>query len=111
MNAQLVEWLSGIDAGKAVPRSTLEQVIRELRAELAERDPEPAAEDPKAITCPKCKRPLRVKVEMFLDIPVAKWGQLSKEALRSKDVVSDGVNWPRAAFYCTQGHCYMHPDK
>lgn len=107
MTPDLVQWLKDIDEGKAVPRSTLSQVIRELRAELDGRDPAPPEADPKTVTCPKCGRQLRVKVEMFLDIPFSCWGQLSKEALRSKDVRSDGVNWPQASFYCTQGHCYI----
>jgi len=36
MNPQLEQWLKDIDDGKAVPRSTLSQVIRELRAEVSE---------------------------------------------------------------------------
>lgn len=45
---------------------------------------------------------LRLKVSMFLDIPAIMNHGLSKTALRSKDVRSDGVDWPNSLLYCTR---------
>ena len=56
--------------------------------------------------CPRCGRlTLRCKVEALLDIPARLKHQLTKFAMRSREVQLDGVNWPKALLYCTScGH-------
>jgi hypothetical protein len=49
----------------------------------------------------KCQHVLRVKVELFLDIPPYLVHALSKRALRDIGVVVEGANWPKAVTYCT----------
>jgi hypothetical protein len=48
----------------------------------------------------KCKHTFRMKVELFLDIPVSLNHGLNKTTLRSKSVRLDGANWPKAYTYC-----------
>jgi uncharacterized protein YbaR (Trm112 family) len=111
VSPELVELLTRFDNKRLMlPRTQLEQIIAELRSILEERVEEKSTEDPEVITCPKCKRPLRVKVEKFLDIPVSLYGKLSKQAMRSKDVRSEGTNWPKASLYCPAGHFYLRGD-
>lgn len=50
----------------------------------------------------ECNHMWRIKVELFLDISVAQFHSLSKEALRSKDVRIEGANWPKAYAYCAR---------
>jgi len=55
--------------------------------------------------CPKCGKPARVKVNLFLDIDVSLAHGLSKTVLRSKKVAIDGADWPNAVTYCTNIRC------
>ena len=58
--------------------------------------------------CPHCKKGrIRVKVELFLDIPLGMWHRLSKKNLRSREVKLEGANWPKELLYCTQPGCGM----
>ena len=58
--------------------------------------------------CPHCKKgEIRIKVELFLDIPFRLAHQLSKKNLRSKDVKIEGANWPKEMLYCTHPGCGM----
>ncbi len=50
----------------------------------------------------RCPHEWRVKVELFLDIPLNLRHQLSKKNLRSKLVQVDGANWPKATAYCAK---------
>ena len=61
--------------------------------------------------CPRCKKgEIRIKVELFLDIPFSLAHQLSKKNLRSRDVVLEGANWPREYLYCSEcGECGRTP--
>lgn len=54
--------------------------------------------------CGKCRKEMRCKVEMFLDIPAPMYGRLGKRALRSASVRSEGIRWEKAMFYCPEGH-------
>jgi hypothetical protein len=56
-----------------------------------------------SMRAPPCKHAWRVKIDLFLDIPLALMHKLSKRALRSRHVRVDGVNWPKAYTYC--GKC------
>lgn len=47
-----------------------------------------------------CQHEWRVKVELFLDIPIRLMHGLNKKRLRSRDVQLDGANWPKALIYC-----------
>lgn len=44
----------------------------------------------------------RVKVELFLDIPLELAHHLSKQRLRRADVKIDGANWPQMMVYCPE---------
>jgi hypothetical protein len=57
--------------------------------------------------CDTCGAEMRVKVELFLDIPFSKWCRLSKKSLRESDVRVDGANWPKASLYCPNGHKFI----
>ncbi len=47
-----------------------------------------------------CGHVLRIKVELFLDIPASLSHRLNKKALRGRSVRVDGANWPKAYTYC-----------
>ena len=42
----------------------------------------------------------RIKVELFLDIPIGLEHLINKKTLRSRDVKIDGANWPKSYIYC-----------
>jgi hypothetical protein len=48
----------------------------------------------------KCKHVIRMKVELFLDIPIVMNHRLNKKSFRSKSVRIDGANWPKSYSYC-----------
>jgi hypothetical protein len=50
----------------------------------------------------KCKHDFRVKVELFLDIPLSMRNRLNKGNLRKRDVRVEGANWPTAYTYCAK---------
>jgi hypothetical protein len=54
------------------------------------------------VTCTKGSHNMRVKVDVFLDIPAHLVHNLSKGSLRSKDVKIDGAGWDRMLVYCTK---------
>lgn len=67
-----------------------------------------ASSTPEKTVCPHCKKgEVRVKVELFLDIPFSLAHRLSKENLRLKDVKVEGANWPKEMLYCTHPGCGM----
>lgn len=45
-----------------------------------------------------------MKVEVYMDIPASKFHRLAKKRIRERDVVVEGVNWPKASAYCPKGH-------
>ncbi len=47
-----------------------------------------------------CKHEFRVKVDLFLDIPLALQHRITKQRLRSKYVRIDGAGWPQSIVYC-----------
>ena len=51
------------------------------------------------VTCPRCNKPLRKKVHIFVDAP-AHCYSLNKKGLRSKHVKIEGVGWPNERLYC-----------
>jgi len=58
--------------------------------------------------CPRCKKgSIRVKVNLYLDIPLSLMNRLSKRNLRSRDVKVEGANWPEELLYCTNHKCGM----
>jgi hypothetical protein len=58
------------------------------------------------VGCPKCgSARLRIKVSLFLDVPVMMSHRLSKTALRDKRVRVDGADWPRCLWYCERDGC------
>src|SRR5574342_102061 len=58
--------------------------------------------------CPKCNKYLRMKVNLFLDIPASLERKLSKKALRTKQVIVDGAGWDTVLYYCENSKCgYM----
>jgi len=48
---------------------------------------------------------MRVKVNLFLDIPHALSHRLNKQALHQKSAVIDGADWPKSVTYCTNARC------
>jgi len=50
----------------------------------------------------KCQHDFRMKVELFLDIPIKLAHRLNKKVLRRKSVKIDGANWPKAITYCAK---------
>lgn len=57
--------------------------------------------------CPRCGRDtLRVKVNLFLDIPQALAHNLSKGDLRAKSVRVEGADWPKSVTYCEGLGCF-----
>ena len=53
--------------------------------------------------CPKCKTPMRMQVEVFVDAPMSMNHRLPKRALRSGEVKVLGVAWDRMSWYCPKG--------
>lgn len=54
-----------------------------------------------SMSCPKCGQvTIRVRVNLFLDIPFMFYGNLSKQNLRSKDTKVGGADWPQSRLYC-----------
>ena len=51
------------------------------------------------IACPRCKKPLRKHVSVYVDAP-ADCFSLNKKGIRSKDVRIQGVGWPTERMYC-----------
>lgn len=49
--------------------------------------------------CPKCRKPLRQQVSVFVDAPADCTG-LGKKGLARTDVKIIGVGWDRATYYC-----------
>ena len=66
-------------------RGRVQEVLRELQA-LAH--------------APGHESGLRMKVNLFLDIPTTLERRLSKGALRTRDVRVEGAGWDRALYYC-----------
>lgn len=58
--------------------------------------------------CASCRRKLRVKVSLYLDIPADLAHRLSKTALRRSDVRIEGAGWPTMTLYCANEEC-RHP--
>lgn len=53
--------------------------------------------------CKKCKKgSIRIKVNLYLDIPIELHHRLSKTNLRSKDIQIEGAGWPTCTWYCTR---------
>lgn len=54
--------------------------------------------------CPRCRRSkaLRIKVELFLDIPFELEHRVSKKTIRPVCVKIEGANWPKALHYCAE---------
>jgi len=50
----------------------------------------------------RCKHEFRLKVELYLDIPVELDHALSKAALRDSRVRIEGAGWPTALCYCAK---------
>lgn len=50
--------------------------------------------------CPRCGTEIRIKVNLFLDIPYRYFLNITKQALRDADVKVEGVGWPNNMFYC-----------
>lgn len=56
------------------------------------------------MTCPRCKKSrVRVKVNLFLDIPTRLAHRLSKRNLRDRAVRVEGAGWPTMVWYCECG--------
>ena len=57
--------------------------------------------------CGRCGRytTLRIKVELFLDIPIYMAHLINKNTIRGSDVRIDGANWPKATVYCNDSKC------
>ncbi len=53
----------------------------------------------------KCEHVFRIKVELFLDIPLSMEHRLSKKNIASKEVKVDGANWPKQMIYCEKCGC------
>jgi hypothetical protein len=49
---------------------------------------------------PVCKHDWRLKVNLFLDIPLSLESRLNKRALKSARVRVEGAGWPSALLYC-----------
>lgn len=54
----------------------------------------------KATSRRPCKHSYRMKVNLFLDIPVDLAHRLAKKRLRLAAVRVEGADWPRAIIYC-----------
>jgi hypothetical protein len=50
----------------------------------------------------KCEHEWRVKVELFLDIPLELSHRINKKAIARADVRIEGANWPKARTYCAK---------
>lgn len=61
--------------------------------------------------CPKCGRDkVRCQVSLFLEIPGRLMHNLSKQNLRSREVMVLGAGWPTATMYCTGCKWFMRND-
>jgi hypothetical protein len=43
---------------------------------------------------------MRVRVDLFLDIPGNAWRRLSKQRIRARDIRFEGARWEAASFHC-----------
>ena len=53
--------------------------------------------------CPKCKKgEVRIKVNLFIDIPLELHHRVSKSNLRNREIKVEGAGWPTCTWYCTR---------